>query len=57
MKTLHIEGSWKAYKGKLKQKLADLINNETLYNEGKKEEMLGRILVKLGRTKQELFNI
>lgn len=52
--TTEITGSWNEQKGKLKQKFASLIDNDLLFAEGKKEEMLGKLQIKLGKTKEEL---
>jgi uncharacterized protein YjbJ (UPF0337 family) len=57
MNTTELNGNWDEQKGKLKQKFAVLTDNDLLFAEGKKEEMLGRIQVKLGKTKEELFKI
>ncbi len=55
MKNLtEVEGSWNETKGKLKQKFAFLTDNDLLFMEGKKDEMLGKIQIKLGKTKEEL---
>ena len=43
--------------GKLKQKFAILTDDDVLLLEGKKEEMLGKIQIKLGKTKEELQKI
>lgn len=58
MKNLtELEGSWNETKGKLKQKFAYLTDNDLLFAEGKKDEMLGKIQIKLGKTKEELNDI
>ncbi|OFX83953.1 MAG: general stress protein CsbD [Bacteroidetes bacterium GWF2_33_16] len=49
-----IRGNWKEQKRKLKQKFAVLIDNDLLFEEGKKEELLGRLQIKLGKTKEEV---
>ena len=41
-------------KGKLKSKFATLTDDDLMYAEGKKEEMLGKLQIKLGKTKEEL---
>lgn len=41
-------------KGKLKQKYADLTDDDLTFAEGKDDELLGRLQKKLGRTKEEL---
>jgi len=57
MNTTELKGNWDEQKGKLKQKFADLTDNDLLFAEGKKEEMLGRLQIKLGKSKEELHKI
>ena len=57
MNTTELKGNWNETKGKLKQKFADLTDNDLMYTEGKKEEMLGKLQIKLGKTKEELHKI
>ncbi|MBN1767820.1 MAG: CsbD family protein [Prolixibacteraceae bacterium] len=57
MNTTELSGNWNEQKGKLKQKYATLTDNDLLFAEGKKEEMLGRLQTKLGKTKEELHKI
>ncbi len=52
-----LKGNWNETKGKLKQKFAMLTDNDLLLLEGKQEEMLGRLQVKLGKTKEEIHKI
>ncbi len=47
-------GNWEEKKSKLKQKFAILINNDLLFEEDKKEELLERLQIKLGKTKEEV---
>jgi uncharacterized protein YjbJ (UPF0337 family) len=54
MNTTEVKGSWNEQKGKLKQKFAALTDNDLLFEEGKKDEMIGKLQVKLGKTKEEL---
>jgi uncharacterized protein YjbJ (UPF0337 family) len=49
-----VTGNWNEQKGKLKQKFAVLTDNDLLFEEGKKDEMLGKLQVKLGKTKEDL---
>ena len=49
-----LKGSWNEIKSKLKQKFAILTDSDVLYVEGKQDEMLGRLQIKLGKTKEEL---
>ncbi len=57
MNTTEIKGNWNEQKGKLKVKFASLTDNDLLFAEGKKEEMMGRLQIKLGKTKDELHKI
>jgi uncharacterized protein YjbJ (UPF0337 family) len=50
-------GNWNEQKGKLMQKFAILSENDLMFTEGKKHEMLGRLQIKLGKSKEELQNI
>lgn len=52
-----IRGNWKQTKGKLKQKFAMLTDSDLLIVEGKQEEMLGRLQLKLGKTKEEIYKL
>lgn len=54
MTKLEIKGSWNEVKGKLKQKYADLTDDDLTFAEGKEDELLGRLQKKLGRTKEDL---
>jgi uncharacterized protein YjbJ (UPF0337 family) len=54
MTKLQFKGSWNEVKGKLKQKYAQLTDNDLAFAEGKDDELLGRLQQKLGRTKDEL---
>ena len=49
-----LAGNWNVQKGKLKQKFATLTDNDLMFEEGKKGEMLGKIQIKLGKTKEQL---
>jgi uncharacterized protein YjbJ (UPF0337 family) len=51
------EGKWSETKEKLKEKFASLTDNDLQFSEEKKEEMLGKIQGKLGKTKEELLAI
>jgi len=49
-----LKGNWHILKGKLKQKYAELTDDDLEYQEGKEEEMFGRIEKKIGKTKEEI---
>lgn len=52
--TTELKGNWDVTKGKLKQKFAMLTDNDLLFLDGKHDEMLGRLEIKLGKTKAEI---
>jgi uncharacterized protein YjbJ (UPF0337 family) len=52
MNTLHIKGDWNIAKGKLKKKYAQLTDNDLRYEEGREDEMVGRIQKRTGDTKE-----
>ena len=57
MNTTKVTGNWNKTKGKLKQKFAGLTDNDLMFAEGMKDEMIGRLQVKLGKTKEEMQKI
>ncbi|MBK7094345.1 MAG: CsbD family protein [Saprospiraceae bacterium] len=57
MNTTEVKGNWNEQKGKLKQKFAKLTDDDLMFAEGKKDEMLGKLQIKLGQTKEELHKI
>ncbi len=57
MNTTELLGNWNERKGKLRQKFGFLTDNDLMFEEGKKDEMLGKLQVKLGKTKEELLRI
>lgn len=52
--SLRIKGTWNEAKGKLKQKYAQLTDDDLMFAEGKEDEMLGRLQKRLGKTKEEV---
>ncbi len=52
-----LKGNWNKQKGKLIQKFAILTDDDLMLEEGKKDEMLGRLQIKPGKTKEELHKI
>jgi uncharacterized protein YjbJ (UPF0337 family) len=57
MNTTELKGNWNEQKGKLLQKFATLTDNDLVFAQGKKDEMLGRLQIKLGKTKEELHKL
>ena len=52
MNTELIKGNWEKVKGNLKQKYAQLTDNDLMYVKGKEEELVGKIQQRLGITKE-----
>jgi uncharacterized protein YjbJ (UPF0337 family) len=57
MNSTELKGNWNEKKARLKQKYANLTDNDLMFAEGKTEEMFGRLQTKLGKTKEELHKI
>lgn len=56
MDRLEIKGSWNELKGKAKQQYADLTDDDLMYEEGKEDELVGRLQQKLGKTRDEVVD-
>ena len=54
MNTQTLKGNWHIAKGKLKQKYANLTDNDLRYVEGKEEELIGRIQKVTGARREEI---
>lgn len=54
MNKLQIKGNWNEIKGKLKQKFADLTDDDLTFAEGKEDELLGRLQQRLGKSEEEI---
>ena len=54
MTKLQFKGGWNEVKGKLKQKYAQLTDDDLTFAEGKDEELLGRLQQKVGKSKEDL---
>ncbi|HQW93721.1 MAG: CsbD family protein [Chitinophagaceae bacterium] len=54
MDKLEIKGNWNELKGKIKKEYGDLTDDDLKYEEGKDEEMLGRLQQKIGKGRDEL---
>lgn len=57
MNSTEAKGNWNEQKGKLKQQFAILTDDDLMFAEGKKDEMLGRLQKKLGKSKEELYKL
>ena len=57
MNKLQIKGSWNELKGKIKQQYGNLTDDDLVFSEGKEDELLGRLQMKLGKSKDEVRQI
>lgn len=51
------EENWKEQKEKLKQRFADLTDNDLLFKKGREKEIFRMLQLKLGKTEAELNEI
>lgn len=54
MDKLKLKGAWNVVRGKLKQKYAQLTDDDLVFAEGKEEELYGRLQQRLGKTREEI---
>ncbi|MGE5395291.1 MAG: CsbD family protein [Candidatus Saccharibacteria bacterium] len=52
-----MKGNWNEFKGKLKQKYANLTDDDLTFSEGKEDELIGRLQTKLGKSNEEIRRI
>lgn len=52
---LKLSGNWNDLKGKVKKQYASLTDDDLLYEDGKDDELVGRIQKKIGKTKDEVI--
>jgi len=51
---LKLKGNWNELKGKAKQRWDNLTDDDLKYEEGKEDELYGRIQKRTGQTKEEV---
>ncbi|MEA5130154.1 MAG: CsbD family protein [Proteiniphilum sp.] len=56
MDDLRFKGKWNELRGRAKQEWADLTDDNLLYEEGKEDELYGKIQQKTGKAKDEIRN-
>ncbi len=56
MDHLELKGRWNELKGKAKQTQGDLTDDDLKWEEGKDDELFGRLQTKLGKTKDEVVS-
>jgi uncharacterized protein YjbJ (UPF0337 family) len=54
MDKLQIKGAWNETKGKIKQAYGDLTDDDLVREEGKDDELLGKLQKKTGKGRDEL---
>lgn len=54
MDKLQVKGGWNELKGKIKQAYGDLTDDDLVREEGRDDEMLGKIQQKTGKSRDEL---
>ena len=54
MDELEVKGNWNIWKGKLKQAYGDLTDDDLKHEEGKDDELWGKIQRKTGKTRDQL---
>ncbi len=55
MDKLEFKGTWNEVKGKLKQKYAQLTEDDLVYEEGLDDQLIGKLQKKLGKTRDEII--
>jgi uncharacterized protein YjbJ (UPF0337 family) len=53
---LKLNGTWNELKGKIKQEYGDLSDDDLTYEEGKDDELLGKLQKKTGKTKEDVIS-
>lgn len=54
--TLKLKGTWNEVKGKIKQQYTDLTDTDLVYEEGKEDELIGKLQKKTGKTKEQVID-
>jgi uncharacterized protein YjbJ (UPF0337 family) len=54
MDELRIKGNWNELKGKIKEKYANLTDDDLKYEEGQEDQFFGNLQKKLGKSKDEV---
>lgn len=53
---LDLKGNWNQLKGKVKQAYGDLTDDDLKHEEGKDDELLGKLQTKTGKTHDEVVS-
>ncbi|MEX8547395.1 MAG: CsbD family protein [Mucilaginibacter sp.] len=53
---LDLKGNWNQLKGKVKQAYGDLTDDDLKHEEGKDDELLGKLQTKTGKTRDQVVS-
>ncbi len=53
---LKLNGTWNEIKGKIKQEYGDFTDDDLKYEEGKDDELVGKLQQKTGKTKEDVIS-
>ena len=53
---LDLKGNWNQLKGKVKQAYGDLTDDDLTHEEGKDDELLGKLQTKTGKSRDEVVS-
>jgi uncharacterized protein YjbJ (UPF0337 family) len=56
MDRLRIRGNWNELKGRIKQKWGELTDDDLRYEEGRDDELIGRIQKRTGQAREEIID-
>jgi len=56
MDKLDLKGKWNELKGKIKQQYAEWTDDDLAYEDGKDDELLGKLQQKLGKSREEVVD-
>jgi uncharacterized protein YjbJ (UPF0337 family) len=54
MDKMEIKGRWNEWKGRIKQEYGDVTDDDLKYEEGREDELFGRLQKKTGKAKDDL---
>lgn len=54
MDKMELKGNWNEWKGRIKQEYGDVTDDDLTYEEGREDEMWGRLQKKTGKVKDDL---
>jgi uncharacterized protein YjbJ (UPF0337 family) len=56
MDELELKGTWNELKGKVKQAYGDFTDDDLQYEDGKDDELYGRLQQKTGKTREQVVD-